>query len=62
MELTREVYAGTEQFPQAETFGLCIQIRGSALRVASHMADGREGRRGGAELPKSPVGGAWGSR
>ena len=41
MELAREVYAGTEQLLQAETFGLRMQIRRSAPGVDSHIVDGR---------------------
>lgn len=39
MELARQVYANTEEFPHAETFGLRLQLRRSAIAVASHIAD-----------------------
>jgi hypothetical protein len=34
MEWAREIYAGTEQLPQAETSGIRTQTLGSALPVA----------------------------
>jgi four helix bundle protein len=40
MELARQVYLHTEEFPQSETFGLRMQMRRSAVAVASHIADG----------------------
>ena len=40
MELAREMYACTEEFPNSETFGLRMQLRRSAVAVASHIADG----------------------
>jgi four helix bundle protein len=40
MELAREVYARTEEFPRTETFGLRMQMRRSAVAVASHIAEG----------------------
>lgn len=52
MELARLVYVQTEDFPKSETFGLRMQIRRSAVNVASHIADGH-GRLTDAELRKS---------
>jgi four helix bundle protein len=52
MELAREVYVKTEEFPKAETFGLRMQMRRSAVNVASQIADGH-GRLTDAELRKS---------
>jgi four helix bundle protein len=52
MELAREVYLQTEEFPKAETFGLRMQMRRSAVAVASHIAEGH-GRLTDAELRKS---------
>lgn len=52
MELARLVYVQTEDFPKSETFGLRMQIRRSAVNVASHIADGH-GRSTDAELRKS---------
>ncbi len=40
MELARTVYVETEGFPQAETFGLRMQMRRSAVAVPSHIAEG----------------------
>lgn len=39
MELARQIYASTENFPNSETFGLRMQMRRSAVAVASHVAD-----------------------
>jgi len=39
MELARTVYAETEEFPKSETFGLRMQLRRSAVNVASHIAE-----------------------
>jgi len=52
MELAREVYTHTEEFPKAETFGLRMQMRRSAVSVASHIAEGH-GKLTDAELRKS---------
>jgi four helix bundle protein len=51
MELARQVYLHTEEFPKSETFGLRMQMRRSAVSVASHIADGH-GRLTDAELQK----------
>jgi four helix bundle protein len=40
MELARDVYLQTEEFPKSETFGLRMQMRRSAVSVASHIAEG----------------------
>jgi four helix bundle protein len=52
MELARLVYLETEEFPKSETFGLRMQLRRSAVNVASHIADGH-GRLTDAELRRS---------
>lgn len=52
MELARQVYAITEQFPQSETFGLRMQLRRSAVNSATFIADGH-GRLTDAENRKS---------
>jgi four helix bundle protein len=52
MELARQVYASTEQFPQSETFGLRMQLRRSAVNAATYVADGH-GRLNDAENRKS---------
>ena len=59
MELAREVYLSTEEFPKAETFGLRMQMRRSAVAVASHIAKGH-GKLTDAELRRS-LGSARGS-
>lgn len=40
MQLAREVYLLTEEFPRSETFGLRMQLRRSAVSVASNIAEG----------------------
>jgi four helix bundle protein len=52
MELARAVYLRTEEFPKSETFGLRMQMRRSAVSVASHIAEGH-GRLTDSELRKS---------
>jgi four helix bundle protein len=59
MELARQVYLQTEEFPKAETFGLRMQMRRSAVSVASHIAEGH-GKLTDTELRKS-LGSARGS-
>lgn len=39
MDLARSAYAQTKDFPKLETFGLRMQIRRSAISVASHIAE-----------------------
>jgi four helix bundle protein len=52
MELARQVYSITEQFPQFETFGLRMQLRRSGVNAATYIADGH-GRLTDAENRKS---------
>ena len=52
MDLARTIYAQTEDFPNSETFGLRMQLRRSAVGVATHIADGH-GRLTDAENRKS---------
>ena len=40
MELAPTIYAQIEDFPKSETFGLRMQLRRSAVGVATHIADG----------------------
>jgi len=51
MELAREIYAGTEEFPKPETFGLRMQLRRSSVNVASHIAEAH-GRLNDTEMRK----------
>jgi four helix bundle protein len=39
MDLARRIYTSTETFPNAETFGLRMQLRRSAVSIASHIAE-----------------------
>ncbi len=59
MELARQMYARTEEFPKSETFGLRMQMRRAAVGVASHIAEGH-GRLTDADMRKS-LGSARGS-
>ena len=45
------IYATTDEFPKSETFGLRMQLRRSAVNVASHIADAH-GRLNDAEMRK----------
>jgi four helix bundle protein len=56
MELARVEYAETEEFPKSETFGLRMQVRRSAVNVASHIAEAH-GRLNDVEMRKG-LGGA----
>jgi len=49
MELARAIYVQTEEFPKSETFGLRMQLRRSAVNVASHIAEAH-GRLNDAEM------------
>jgi len=60
MELARAIYSLTEEFPKSEMFGLRMQMRRSALSVASNIAEGH-GRLTDAQLRNS-LGMAHGSR
>jgi len=53
MVLARSIYTQTEEFPKSETFGLRMQLRRSAVNVASHIAEAR-GRLNDAEMRKGP--------
>ena len=37
--MARLIYAQTEAFPKSETFGLRMQLRRSAVSIASHIAE-----------------------
>jgi four helix bundle protein len=49
MGLARMIYARIEEFPRSETFGLRMQLRRSAVSVASHIAEAH-GRLNHAEM------------
>jgi len=51
MELARVIYARTEEFPKSETFGLRMQLRRSAVNVATRIAEAH-GRLNDAEMRK----------
>jgi four helix bundle protein len=51
MELARSIYGCTEEFPKSETFGLRMQLRRSAVSVASHIAKAH-GRLNDSEVKK----------
>jgi len=51
MELARLIYARTEEFPKSETFWLRMQLRRSAVSVASRIAEAH-GRLNDAEMRK----------
>jgi four helix bundle protein len=51
MDLARGIYASTEEFPKSETFGLRMQLRRSAVSVASRLAEAH-GRLNDAEMRK----------
>jgi four helix bundle protein len=51
MDLARIIYASTEEFPNSETFGLRMQLRRSAVSVASRIAEAH-GRLNDAEMRK----------
>jgi len=52
MELARAVYLVTEEFPKSEMFGLRMQLRRSAVSIASNIAEGH-GRLTDAQLRNS---------
>ncbi len=49
MVLAERVYAVTQDFPKAETYGLTAQMRRAAVSIASNIAEG-QGRNGRREL------------
>lgn len=49
MDLARRIYTSTEIFPNSETFGLRMQLRRSAVSIASHIAEAH-GRLNDAEM------------
>src|SRR5579862_8460319 len=52
MDRARNIYETTEEFPNSETFGLRMQLRRSAVNIATHIAEGH-GRLTDAENRKS---------
>ena len=51
MDLARVIYSQTEEFPKSETFGLRMQLRHSAVSVASRIAEAH-GRLNDSEMRK----------
>lgn len=51
MELARAIYAQTDEFPKSEIFGLRMQMRRSAVNVATRIAEAH-GRLNDAEMRK----------
>jgi four helix bundle protein len=49
MDLACRIYTSTEIFPNSETFGLRMQLRRSAVSIASHIAEAH-GRLNDAEM------------
>lgn len=47
IELVKEIYKTTEQFPKSEMYGLFIQMRRSVISIPSNIAEGykRKNRR-----------------
>ena len=41
MELLKETYVLTEQYPKRETYGITAQMRGAALSIPSNIAEGQ---------------------
>lgn len=40
IELSRQIYEFTKEFPKEETFGLAAQMRRAAVSIASNIAEG----------------------
>jgi|SRR5579872_712586 four helix bundle protein len=49
MDLVRDVYRFTREFPREETYGLTVQLRRAAVSIASNIAEGK-GRSSDKEL------------
>src|SRR5687767_3949909 len=56
MQLLKETYVLTEQYPKRETYGITAQMRGAALSIPSNIAEGQ-----GRPTTKDSCG-SWGSR
>jgi four helix bundle protein len=55
MDLVVSCYRLAERLPRSEAFGLCLQLRRSAVSVPSNIAEGHGRKRTGAYLHHLPI-------
>lgn len=60
VDLAKEVYEVTSQYPKEELYGLCSQMRRSAVSIASNIVEGasRSGKREFAQFLRVALGSA----